>query len=224
MKTNVNYQQKLDEKLVEITKGHLTPSLLLHACCAPCSSYCLEYLSRYFYITIYYYNPNISFREEFDKRVHELSRLLNEMPLGNPVHLTVGDYHPEEFYKMAKGLEEAPEGGERCYQCYEQRLRATAELCKEQGFDYYTTTLSISPYKRADWLNEIGGRLAEEYGLNYLYSDFKKKNGYKRSIELSQEYHLYRQDYCGCVYSKLERDAKNNKNDENSKNTLDCIV
>ncbi|MBQ8983773.1 MAG: epoxyqueuosine reductase QueH [Lachnospiraceae bacterium] len=206
MKNNVNFQQKLDEKLAKITKEQITPSLLLHACCAPCSSYCLEYLSGFFNITIYYYNPNISLREEFDKRVNELSRLIKEMPLVHPVQLVIGEHHPEDFFAMAKGLEDVPEGGERCYKCYEQRLLATAKMCKEQKFDYFTTTLSISPYKRADWLNEIGGRLAQEYGLEYLYSDFKKKNGYKRSIELSQEYHLYRQNYCGCVYSQRERE------------------
>lgn len=208
MKNNVNYQQILDKKLVEITEKEQVPSLLLHACCAPCSSYCLEYLANYFRITIFYYNPNISFKEEYDKRVNELSRLLHEMPLKNPVDLVVGEHHPEVFYDAVKGLEMVPEGGERCYHCYELRLRETAKLCKEQAFDYFTTTLSISPYKRADWLNEIGGRLADEYGLSYLYSDFKKRNGYKRSIELSQEYHLYRQDYCGCVYSR--RDNHNN--------------
>ena len=204
MKNNVNYQQILDKKLVEITESGQVPSLLLHACCAPCSSYCLEYLTNYFHITIFYYNPNITFKDEFDKRVNELSRLLTELSCKYPVDLIVGEYHPEEFIAAVKGMETLPEGGERCYHCYELRLRETAKLCREQGFDYYTTTLSISPHKRADWLNEIGGRLADEYDLNYLYSDFKKRNGYKRSIELSQEYHLYRQDYCGCVYSRRD--------------------
>ena len=170
MKNNVNFQQKLDEKLEEITRSNQTPTLLLHVCCAPCS--------------------------------------VQQFPLQNPVEICVGEYCPEEFLEMAKGLEQEPEGGSRCYRCYEQRLRKTAQLCREGAYDYFTTTLSISPYKRADWLNEIGERLADEYGLTYLVSDFKKKNGYRRSIELSREYQLYRQDYCGCVYSKAERDRR----------------
>jgi hypothetical protein len=205
---NTNFQQKLDEKLAEITNKKERPRLLLHACCAPCSSYCLEYLAKYFEITLFFYNSNISPKEEFDKRVEELQRFITELPLENPVKLEVGEYRPEEFYAMARGMEQLPEGGERCYRCYEQRLRETAEKCANEKYDYFTTTLSISPYKNAAWLNEIGGRLADEFGVEYLYSDFKKKNGYKRSIELSQEYHLYRQDYCGCIYSKAERDKR----------------
>lgn len=208
MKENVNFQQKLDEKLVEIAKLNITPKLLLHVCCAPCSSYCLEYLSNYFEITLFFYNPNIAPREEFDKRADELKRFISEIPLRNPVHLDVGEYHPEDFDRMAKGLELLPEGEARCYKCYELRLRETAKKCEAECYDYFTTTLSISPYKNAVWLNEIGERLAREYQSEYLYSDFKKKDGYKRSIELSQEYHLYRQDYCGCVYSKAERDRR----------------
>lgn len=213
MKRNVNFQQKLDEKLVKIAESNVVPRLLLHVCCAPCSSYCLEYLSNYFEITLFFYNSNIAPKEEFDKRADELKRFISEIPLQNPVYLEVGDYRPEEFYAMAKGLELLPEGGERCYKCYEQRLRETAEKCANEHYDYFTTTLSISPYKNAAWLNEIGERLANEYHLEYLYSDFKKKNGYKRSIELSQEYHLYRQDYCGCIYSRAERDRR--KEDSN---------
>lgn len=208
MNKNVNYQQKLDEKLVEISKAGEVPSLLLHVCCAPCSSYVLEYLSNFFKITLFFYNSNIAPKEEFDKRVMELKRFLKEFPVKYPVRLEVGEYHPEEFIRMAQGLEEEPERGRRCYLCYEQRLRETARKCKAEQYDYFTTTLSISPYKNANWLNEIGENLAEEYQLAYLYSDFKKKNGYKRSIELSAEYHLYRQDYCGCVYSRLEREKK----------------
>ncbi len=208
MKNNVNFQQKLDEKLEEITRSNQTPTLLLHVCCAPCSSYVLEYLSKFFKITLFFYNSNIAPKEEFDKRVDELRRFVQQFPLQNPVEICVGEYCPEEFLEMAKGLEQEPEGGSRCYRCYEQRLRKTAQLCREGAYDYFTTTLSISPYKRADWLNEIGERLADEYGLTYLVSDFKKKNGYRRSIELSREYQLYRQDYCGCVYSKAERDRR----------------
>lgn len=208
MNKNVNYQQKLDEKLVKISKAGEVPSLLLHVCCAPCSSYVLEYLSNFFKITLFFYNSNIAPKEEFDKRVMELKRFLKKFPVKYPVRLEVGEYHPEEFIRMAQGLEEEPERGRRCYLCYEQRLRETARKCKAEQYDYFTTTLSISPYKNANWLNEIGENLAEEYQLAYLYSDFKKKNGYKRSIELSAEYHLYRQDYCGCVYSRLEREKK----------------
>ncbi|MBP3505465.1 MAG: epoxyqueuosine reductase QueH [Lachnospiraceae bacterium] len=213
MKNNVNFQQKLDEKLVEITSEQETPNLLLHACCAPCSSYVLEYLAQFFRITVFFYNPNISPQEEFDKRVLELERFITEFPVVHPVQLEVGEYHPEVFLNMAKGLEQEPEGGSRCYRCYEQRLEETAKKCRKEGYDYFTTTLSISPYKNAQWLNEIGERMADRYGIAYLVSDFKKKNGYRRSIELSQEYQLYRQDYCGCKYSKAERERmKQNKN------------
>ncbi|MBO5238135.1 MAG: epoxyqueuosine reductase QueH [Lachnospiraceae bacterium] len=213
MKNNVNFQQKLDEKLVEITSEQETPNLLLHACCAPCSSYVLEYLAQFFRITVFFYNPNISPQEEFDKRVLELERFITEFPVVHPVQLEVGEYHPEVFLNMAKGLEQEPEGGSRCYRCYEQRLEETAKKCRKEGYDYFTTTLSISPYKNAQWLNEIGERMADRYGIAYLVSDFKKKNGYRRSIELSQEYQLYRQDYCGCTYSKAERERmKQNKN------------
>ena len=181
------------------------PSLLLHSCCAPCSSYVLEYLSQYFRITVYYYNPNITDQEEYDRRSREQMRLIREMPVKHPVRFLGGAYHPQEFFQMAKGMEEMPEGGERCFRCYEMRLRSTAWLCKQEGFDYFTTTLTISPMKNAQKLNEIGGQLAREYGAAYLYSDFKKRNGYKRSIELSGEYGLYRQDYCGCVFSQRDR-------------------
>lgn len=208
MKKSVNFQQKLDEKLVEIVNNKNIPNLLLHVCCAPCSSYVLEYLANYFRITVFFYNPNISPKEEFDKRVFELKRFLQEFPTKYPVTIMVGDYCPEEFEAIARGYEQEPERGARCYRCYEQRLEATAKKCKEEGYDYFTTTLSISPYKNAEWLNEIGERLATTYNIAYLVADFKKKNGYKRSIELSEEYQLYRQDYCGCVYSKAERERK----------------
>ena len=208
MKENMNFQQKLDKKLVEITGLHKTPNLLLHVCCAPCSSYVLEYLSNYFQITLFFYNPNIAPKEEFDKRVIEIERFVSEFPVKHPVKIEIGDYHPEEFFAMAKGMEEEPEGGKRCYYCYEQRLRRTAEKCKQDGYDYFTTTLSISPYKHAEWLNEIGEYQAKLHGVSYLVSDFKKKDGYRRSIELSKQYQLYRQDYCGCVFSKAERDRR----------------
>jgi len=204
MSNNRNYQKELDKVIDSVTEGNL-PSLFLHACCAPCSSYTLEYLSRYFDITVFYYNPNISPESEYTKRVKELMRLLSEMPLENKVKFMEGEYLPEVFFEMAKGLEDCPEGGERCYKCYELRMREAAKHAARLGFEYFTTTLSISPHKNADWINEIGERLAAEYHIKHLPSDFKKRNGYKRSIELSQQYDLYRQNYCGCVYSKNNR-------------------
>ncbi len=206
MQLNINYQKQL-EKLIE-GLGDRRPSLLLHACCAPCSSYCIEYLSRYFDITLFFYNPNITVKDEYEKRAGELRRLTEVMPLSSKVRVAEGEYEPQKFFEMSKGLENVAEGGERCFKCYELRLRETAAAAKEHGFDYFSTTLSISPLKNAGKLNEIGGRLSEEYGVAYLFSDFKKNNGYKRSIELSKEYNLYRQNYCGCVYSKKQRDAE----------------
>ena len=206
MEENINFQLKLDKKLQEITdntdKGEKIPTLLLHGCCAPCSSYVLEYLNRYFAITSFYYNPNISEASEYSKRVSELDRLISEMPFDNEVSLIEGRYDPSEYDEAIKGLEELGEKSKRCYNCYELRLFETAKVAAEKGFDYFTTTLSISPHKNAKWINEIGERAGKEYGVEYLYADFKKRNGYKRSIELSKEYNLYRQDYCGCKYSK----------------------
>ena len=203
-----NYQRELEQLIPGIEPGHV-PSLLLHACCAPCSSYCLEYLSQYFSITVLFYNPNISPAAEYQKRVDEIKRLISELPAKNKISLIEGRYLPEEFYTSVKGLENEPEGGKRCHVCYELRLHEAAVVAKELGYDYFTTTLSISPLKDADKLNEIGKKLSDEYAISYLYSDFKKKNGYKRSIELSKEYKLYRQNFCGCVFSK--REAGNEK-------------
>lgn len=200
-----NYQLELD-KILNGLDG--TPKLLLQSCCAPCSSYVLEYLSQYFEITVFYFNPNIYPEEEFFKRCEEQKRLLSLMKFKIPVNFTEIGYKSELFYSAVKGLEHIKEGGERCYACYKLRLEHTAKLAKEQGFDYFTTTLSISPYKNAVWLNEIGECLAEEYNVKYLTSDFKKRNGYKRSTELSQGFGMYRQDYCGCVFSMKERDEK----------------
>lgn len=200
-----NYQRELEQLISAIEPGRV-PTLLLHACCAPCSSYCLEYLSQYFSITVLFYNPNISPETEYNKRVDEIRRLIDELPVKNKVSLIEGRYLPTEFYNSVKGLEDEPEGGKRCHVCYELRLREAAITAKELGFDYFTTTLSISPLKDAEKLNEIGKRLSDEYGVAYLYSDFKKKNGYKRSIELSREYKLYRQNFCGCVFSRREAD------------------
>ncbi|MDE7362065.1 MAG: epoxyqueuosine reductase QueH [Oscillospiraceae bacterium] len=195
----INYQRKLDELLKTING---TPRLLLHSCCAPCSSYCLEYLSRYFAITVLYYNPNIYPEEEFVKRAEEQRRLISELKTDNPVELVVAEYDPEEFFSAVEGLEQCAEGGERCFVCYRLRLQRAAEYAAENGFDYFCSTLSISPLKNAQKLNEIGSELSEIYKVPNLPNDFKKKGGYLRSIELSREHGLYRQNYCGCVFSK----------------------
>jgi len=207
-----NYQRILDKTIEQLGKEGKVPSLLLHSCCAPCSSYVLEYLSEYFKITVLYYNPNISPKEEYEARVREQKRLIGEMDFTYPVSFLEGNYVPEDFYEMAKGHENDKEGGERCFLCYEMRLCEAAEAAKMGNFDYFTTTLSISPLKNAQKLNEIGIRLAKEYGIAYLMSDFKKNNGYKRSVELSAEHHLYRQDYCGCVFSKREAKLRDSIN------------
>lgn len=199
---NRNYQKELDNLIKKIIEEQKTPSLLLHSCCAPCSSYCIEYLAQYFKITVFYYNPNITMEEEYQKRAAEQKRLIASMPVKNPVEFLEGNYEPNQFYKMAKGLEKLPEGGERCFRCYDLRLSETARHASEEGFDYFTSTLTISPLKNAAKINEIGEILAKEYEVLHLPSDFKKKEGYKRSIELSKEYDLYRQDYCGCIFSK----------------------
>ena len=203
-----NYQKELDRLIGQIQKENKVPSLFLHSCCAPCSSYVLEYLSKYFDITVFYYNPNIYPEEEYRKRVQEITRLVNSMEFEHPVKLIEGRYDPQEFFRMAKGLKDIPEGGERCFRCYRQRMEEAARLAKEGGYDYFTTTLSISPLKNAARINEIGEELAEIYHVTHLPSDFKKKNGYKRSIELSHEYDLYRQNYCGCIYSRREASNK----------------
>lgn len=209
----INYQLELDKIIEEVTKNGVVPRLLMHSCCAPCSSYCLSYLAKYFDITIYYYNPNISPEDEYRKRVEEQKRLINELPVVHKVSFAEGVYNPECFTEMAKGMEKIPEGGKRCFACYELRQRESARYAKENGFDFFTTTLSISPHKNAQKLNEIGLRLQEEYGVRYLVSDFKKKGGYQESIRLSKEYDLYRQNYCGCIYSKQ---ASLNKDMEDS--------
>lgn len=201
---DMNYQKELDKLITKLTAEGKCPRLLLHSCCAPCSSYVLEYLSGYFEITVFYYNPNIYPESEYTKRILEQQTLIGEMNFHNPVSFAAGTYDREEFLRTVKGLEHLKEGGERCMKCYELRLREAAKLAAQGGFDYFTTTLSISPHKNADKLNEIGNRLAAEYGVSYLPSDFKKKNGYKRSIELSKKYGLYRQDYCGCEFSRRD--------------------
>lgn len=188
--------------------GNGRPALLLHCCCAPCSSATLERLQRDYDVDIFYYNPNIEPEDEFRKRAGEEERFIRAFRPDGGVKVLVAEYDHEAFERIARGRENLPERGERCYLCYELRLRRTAEYAKEHGYGCFTTSLSISPYKSAAWINEIGERLAREYGVAFLHSDFKKQNGYKRSIELSKEYGLYRQNWCGCVYSKAERDRK----------------
>lgn len=221
-----NYQKELDKITRDIISGRGVPTLFLHSCCAPCSSYVLEYLRKFFRITVFYYNPNITEEQEYRKRVDEQKRLIaaynkeaeqaepgagQEENKGYPIDIVEGDYEPECFYEIANGLEQCPEGGERCFACYALRLRETAKRARAGGYDYFTTTLTISPLKNAVKLNEIGEQLSKEYGTAWLPSDFKKKNGYKRSVELSKEYDLYRQDYCGCVYSRVQREMERKK-------------
>lgn len=204
----VNYQLQLEETIKQMETIGSTPTLLLHSCCAPCSSYVLEYLSQYFAITVFYYNPNIAPKAEFQFRNQEQQRLIAALPQKHPITHIEGTYDSERFYELAKGLEDEPEGGERCRRCFLLRLEETALLAQKENFDFFTTTLSISPHKNASVLNGIGENLSQKYGVSYLYSDFKKKNGYRRSCELSQLYDMYRQDYCGCVFSKAESEAR----------------
>ena len=201
----MNYQKVLDEIINNLD---YVPNLLLHTCCAPCSSAVIEYLANYFNITVYYYNPNISPEEEYLKRKEEQIRFLNTFKSPNKLDMIDADYNYNDFLDTIKGLENELEGGKRCFKCYNLRLEKTAIKAKELGYDYFGTTLTVSPYKNSNKLNEIGSILEKKYDIKYLYSDFKKKEGYKRSIELSKKYNLYRQDYCGCIYSKMERDKK----------------
>lgn len=203
----VNYQKELDKIIETIAVRKQVPKLLLHSCCAPCSSYCLEYLSQYFKVTVFYYNPNIYPEEEYRKRVIEQQHFIKQFPALNPINFIEGEYDTKLFYEKVKGLEECPEGAERCFVCYRMRLEEAAKTGIREGCDFFTTTLSISPHKNAAKLNEIGQQLADEYAISYLPSDFKKKNGYQRSVELSEEYGMYRQDYCGCVFSRRTEDS-----------------
>lgn len=198
----INYQKELERVIERDQRIGAVPKLLLHVCCAPCSSYCLEYLSDHFDITVYFYNPNISIKEEYDYRLSEEERFISLKEFKYPVKMTQSEYLPEDFFKAVKGLENEPEGGKRCCECFRLRLEASAKKAKELGFDYFTTTLTLSPLKNAALLNEIGAEMGERYGVSWLPSDFKKKEGYKRSIELSREYDLYRQNYCGCIFSR----------------------
>lgn len=202
----VNYGRMLDEKLAELEKSGEKPSLLLHACCAPCSSHTLLFLYEHFDITLYFCNPNIAPQKEFDFRFEELKRLVSE--LGLDVKIIEEPYDSDPFYQLAKGLEKLPERGERCQKCIAYRLRKSAEKAKETGCDYFTTTLTISPHKDCTFINECGAEISDEYSVAYLFSDFKKHDGYKHSIELSKQYSLYRQNYCGCIYSKANADCE----------------
>ena len=204
----MNYQKELELILDNLEISNSIPKLLLHACCGPCSSYCIEYLSKYFDITILYYNPNIYPDKEYIRRLDELKSLIKQIPHVNKLELIESRYIPDEYYNSVKGLEQLGERSERCYECYKLRMEECAKVARDNNYDFFTTTLSISPYKDAEWINEIGINLEKQYNIKYLYADFKKKNGYKRSIELSKEYKMYRQDYCGCVYSKVEHDKR----------------
>lgn len=203
-----NYQKELDALIEFNTREGIVPSLLLHSCCGPCSSSVLEYLTRYFSVTVFYYNPNIYPSGEYFRRLEEQKMLLSAMWTLHPVRLVEGAYETQRYYHAVQGLEDAPEGGERCWRCYALRLEEAALLARREGFDCFTTTLTVSPHKNSLKLNEIGMEMAEKYGVRFLNSDFKKKNGYRRSLELSAQYGLYRQDYCGCEFSRRNRPAK----------------
>jgi len=202
----MNYNLLMEEQIKDIPEGE---ELLLQACCAPCSSAVLERLASHFKITIFYYNPNITEKEEYQKRVGELKKFISQFDTKYKVTLVEGKYEPERFFEIAKGLEDTPERGPRCYKCYKLRLEETAKVAEALNINYFCTTLTLSPHKNSNWINQIGEELDKNYNTTYLYSDFKKKNGYKRSIELSKIYNLYRQDYCGCIYSKKEKELKN---------------
>lgn len=214
----MNYQTELEKIITRQIGIREKKTLLIHSCCAPCSSYVLEYLREYFKITVFYYNPNITEQEEYRKRVQEqkdLIEVLNQ-EVGEEKHIQFleGTYEPQKFFESVKGLEQCLEGGERCQRCFWLRLRETAVLAQQEAFDYFVTTLTISPLKNAEVINQIGKELEEEYDVKFLPSDFKKKNGYLRSVELSAKYHLYRQDYCGCIYSKAQREKQIERKEE----------
>ena len=201
----IDYQQKLTEILKEIEQFNRVPSLLIHACCAPCSSYVIQYLSNHFDITLYYYNPNIFPHDEYSRRLNELKTFLQELPTKNPIKFIEKSYQPDDYYNVINELSHLGERSKRCYECYKLRMEHAAYVAKENDFDFFTTTLSISPHKVSNWINEIGDNLQTEYSIRYLFADFKKNNGYLKSLELSQEYNLYRQDYCGCEFSKEKK-------------------
>lgn len=200
----MNYDIEMTNQMKSIKEG---TRLLLHACCAPCSSAVLERIASFFEVFILYYNPNITDEVEYEKRLDELKKFVSKFKAKYKISVIDGRYNPEEFFKISKGLENEPERGARCYKCYELRLEETAKVADSLNIPFFATTLTLSPYKKSDWINEIGKKINDKYTSNYLYSDFKKKNGYKRSIELSDEYNLYRQNYCGCIYSKKENSS-----------------
>ncbi len=200
----INYQKKLEEILEKESQNGNTPKLLLHSCCAPCSTYVLEYLTQHFDVSVLYYNPNIHPSEEFYKREAEQQRYIDLVEKVNKIELIKTDYNPKEYFTAVKGHELDKEGGPRCGICFELRLDYAAQFAKDHGFDYFTTTLSISPHKDAQLINSIGERLEKKYDMKYLYADFKKKNGFKRSLELCNKFDIYRQNYCGCVFSLKE--------------------
>lgn len=216
----INYQIEMEQELARIQRDGRHPHLLLHSCCAPCSSAVLEQLTGVFDIAVFFYNPNIAPEAEFIHRVEEQRRFIDELPHEGAIELIRGEYDDEAFYALARGLEDVSEGGERCTRCFRLRLGKTAQMAAERGFDYFTTTLSISPLKDAQRLNAIGKELAGQFRVPYLFSDFKKKNGYRRSCELSAEYGLYRQDYCGCIYSRMERDRRLQKDELSPKKKI----
>lgn len=203
-----NYQKEMNILIDSNAQKGIVPTLLLHSCCAPCSSYVIEYLSNYFHITVFYYNPNISFESEYIHRLNEQKRLISQMITKYPVTVIDGDYNSKDFFDVCKGLENEKEGGKRCEKCFYLRIQNTAKLAKKENFDFFATTLTISPLKNAELINSIGEEIGKQYNIKYLCSDFKKKNGYKRSIELSKQYSLYRQNYCGCVFSKKESEER----------------
>lgn len=203
----INYQKQLEEVLKRMKEEGERKRLLLHACCAPCSSYCLEYLREAFALTVFFYNPNLTEQEEYRRRVEEEKRLIalmNGQEGSSQIEILEGRYEPERFLEVARGLETCKEGGERCVRCFALRLGETARVAAEDGFDFFTTSLTISPLKNSALLNRIGAQEGERYGVRFLPSDFKKNNGYLRSTQLSRLYGLYRQNYCGCIYSKVE--------------------
>lgn len=204
----INYQLKLEEIIEEEEKKEGVPKLLLHSCCAPCSTYVLEYLTKHFDISVLYYNPNIHPSKEFYKREAEQQRFIDLVEKVNKIELIKAEYRPEDYFEAVKGRENDVEGGASCSLCYELRLAMAARYAKELGFDYFTTTLSISPYKNAQIINHIGERLEEKYHIKYLYADFKKKNGFQRSLELCNKFDIYRQNYCGCVFSLKEAEER----------------
>ncbi|MBQ5430928.1 MAG: epoxyqueuosine reductase QueH [Lachnospiraceae bacterium] len=214
-----NYHKELEKITAALEEEGKVPSLLLHSCCAPCSSYCIEYLSQFFHVTVFYYNPNIYPDEEYAHRVVEQQAFIRKFPARYPVSFVEGDFEKDRFYEVAKGLEKEPERGARCTQCFHLRLGKTAQKAAELGMDFFTTTLTISPMKDAALLNEIGEQEATLHKVRWLPSDFKKNNGYLRSCQLSEEYGIYRQDYCGCVFSMRERqEQKAAKAKEKEKN------